>query len=246
MIGLAVGGAVEGHLDGQDLGVLGGLLDELDHGAERLVRVVDQDVGLANGGEDALAGGHAGRHLRLEGRLLELAEPLELVQAGQHREVHRAGHLVDVAFLQLERRGREQLGEEALVGAVRDLQPDRGAPLPLPERLLDGREQAALDLVLLDRQVAVAGGAEGDPLDDAVAAEEGIEPRADHVLEQDEPPLAVALVRQWDQPVDHRRDLEHGVERAGVLLEGLDSQEQVQALVVDVRERMRRVDGQRA
>ena len=57
---VGVGGAVEGHLDGQDLGVLGGLLDELDHGAERFVGMVDQDVPLANGGEDVLAGCHAG------------------------------------------------------------------------------------------------------------------------------------------------------------------------------------------
>ena len=40
---VGVGGAVEGHLDRQDLGVLGRLLDELDDGAERFVRVVHQD-----------------------------------------------------------------------------------------------------------------------------------------------------------------------------------------------------------
>ena len=54
-----------------------------------------------------------------------------------------------------------------------------------------------------------------DPLDDPVAAEEGVEPRADHVLEQDEPALAVAFVGQGDQAVQHRGDLEHGVEQDG-------------------------------
>ena len=185
------------------------------------------------------------RHLRLEGRLLELAEPLEPVQAGQRGQVHRARHLVDVAFLELERRGREELGEEALVGALRDLEPDRGAPFPLPQGLLDRREEAALDLVFLDRQVAVARGAEGHPLDDPVAAKESVEPRADHIFEQHEPALGIALVRQWNQPVNHRGHLEHGVQQAVVLVERLDPQEQVQALVVDVREGMRRVDGQR-
>src|SRR5258708_680307 len=44
--------AVERLLDRQDLRVLGGLLDELDHRAERLVGVVDQDVLLADRRED--------------------------------------------------------------------------------------------------------------------------------------------------------------------------------------------------
>src|SRR5208337_1488402 len=51
--------------------------------------------------------------------------------------------------------------------------------------------------------------AEGHPLDDPVAAEEGVEPGADHILEQDEAALGIALVRQWNQPVDHRGYLEH-------------------------------------
>ncbi len=155
-------------------------------------------------------------HLRLVGRLAQVAEPLELPEGRQDRQVDRPGDLVDVAVLQLQGRGREQLCQELVVGALGDLQADGRAPLALAEGLLDGREQAAPDLVLLDRQVAVAGDAEGDPLRDAIAAEEGVEPRADHVLEQDEPPLAVGLVGQGDQPVQDRRDLEHRVERPGV------------------------------
>ena len=85
-----------------------------------------------------------------------------------------------------------------------------------------------------------------DPRGDPEAAEEGVEPRADHVLQQDEPALAVALVGQRHQPVEDRGDLEHGVELAGrVLADRLDPQDQVQALVVQVRERVRRVDRQR-
>ena len=45
--------AVERHLDGQDVRVVGRLLDEPLHGpAKRLVRVVEQDVAVADGGED--------------------------------------------------------------------------------------------------------------------------------------------------------------------------------------------------
>ena len=47
-------GAVERLLDGQHVRVGGGLLDEALHaGGERVVRVVDQDVAVAQAGEDA-------------------------------------------------------------------------------------------------------------------------------------------------------------------------------------------------
>ena len=57
--------------------------------------------------------------------------------------------------------------------------------------------------------------------------------------------LAVAVVGQRDQPVQDRGDLEHGVELPGrVLADRLDPEDQVEALVVQVRERVRRVDRQ--
>src|SRR5262249_29698131 len=62
---VVVGGPVERLLDRQDLRVLGRLLDELDHRAERLVRVVDQDVLLADGGEGIGAVAELGGHLPL-------------------------------------------------------------------------------------------------------------------------------------------------------------------------------------
>ncbi len=159
-----------------------------------------------------------GGHLRLVGGLLQLAEPLDLPEAGQDGQVDRAGDLVDVALVEVERRGHLELGEEPLVGPLVDLEADRGAPLPHPEGLLDGREQAALDLGLLDRQVAVPGDPERHAGGDLEAAEEGVEPRGDHRLEQDEPMLAVADVGQRDQPVEDRGDLEHGVELPGRVL----------------------------
>ena len=79
-----------------------------------------------------------------------------------------------------------------------------------------------------------------DPGGDPEAAEQRIEPRRDHVLQQHEPAMAVALVGKRDQPVEDRGDLEHGVELPGrILVDRLDPQDQVQALVVQVRERMR-------
>ena len=186
-----------------------------------------------------------GGHLRLEGGLFQVAEPLELAQGQEGGQVDRAGDLVDVAIFELERRGREQLDQKVFVGALGDLQPHRRSPLALAEGLLDRREQAAADLVFLDGQIAVARDAKRHALGGAVAAEERIEPRADHVFQQHEPPLAVGFVGKRDQAVEHRRDLEHGVARSCVRLVGLDPHEQIEALVVHVRKRVRRVDGQR-
>ena len=49
----AAGGAVERDLDGQHVGVVRGLVDELDNrAAERLVRVLDEDISSSDLGEN--------------------------------------------------------------------------------------------------------------------------------------------------------------------------------------------------
>ena len=52
---VGLGRAVQRHLDGEDVGVFRSMFDELDDRAERLVGMVDQDVLVANCGEDAFA-----------------------------------------------------------------------------------------------------------------------------------------------------------------------------------------------
>ena len=69
--------------------------------------------------------------------------------------------------------------------------------------------------------------------------------RGDDLLEQDKPhPLRPFIARQRDHPIQQRRDLHHPVE----LLAGLGilhQQHDVQALVVDMRERMAGIDRER-
>ncbi len=103
---VGLGRAVEGHLDRQRLGIFRGLLEKLHDRAERLVRVVDQDIVVADGGENALTFGQWSGHLWLVEGLLEVAEPLHLAESQQHGQVDWAGDLVDVATLELQgRRG---------------------------------------------------------------------------------------------------------------------------------------------
>ena len=117
---VGVGGPVERLLDRQDLRVFGRLLDELDDRAERLVGVVDQDVLLADRGEDVRAGWQNCAGIwGSNGGLLQVAEPFEL---GRGRP-GRSGRPGRGPCRRRGRRGRgparSGAGQEALVGACR-------------------------------------------------------------------------------------------------------------------------------
>ena len=70
-----------------------------------------------------------------------------------------------------------------------DLEPDGLAEAPAPDLLLD-REQEVVGLVLLDRDVGVAGDAEQVGLEDLHAPEQLVEVRLDDLVEQHEPAAA--------------------------------------------------------
>jgi hypothetical protein len=72
-IGESPAGAVERLLDREHLRIVGGARDELDHGIEGVVRVVQEHVALAHHGEDVLGLLERRRHLRREGLVAHLA-----------------------------------------------------------------------------------------------------------------------------------------------------------------------------
>ena len=150
-------GAVERLLDRQHLGVLGGPLDEVHHRAERLEGMVDQDVLGADQVEHVGGGGKRRRHDRHQGLVLQIAEPLHPGERHEPGDVHRPGHPVHVAGLEIE--GRNQHLDKALVRRLGDLQPHRVSPHPLAQVLLDGLEQV-FRVVLIEGQVGVAGNPE--------------------------------------------------------------------------------------
>src|SRR5262245_59979138 len=88
-------GAVERLLDGEDVRIGGRLLDEaLDAGREGMVRVMHEDVRVAESGEDAAWGlslGELRMGRRYERAVLEI-RPIDLaVYLPQPREVQQAG-----------------------------------------------------------------------------------------------------------------------------------------------------------
>ena len=133
--------------------------------------------------------------------------------------------------------GDQQL-EDVLVDGLLDLEPHRRAE-PAAQQLLLQRGEQVLGVVLLDLEVLVAGDPEGVHAEHLHAGEQPLEVLGDDVLERHEP-----LVADGHEPREDRRHLDPGE----VLLAGLRVAHQhgeVERQPGDVRERVRRVDGQR-
>ena len=183
-------GAVQRHLDRQHRRVLGRPAQEVEHRLERVVRVVEQDVALAQSRE---------RVLGLGQRVVEVLDERRVVQVGpgQHRHRHQsggaedAGLLVEVVLLDL------QLGEEELADALRrvwvNLQAHHRAELPSADLAVDG-DQEVVRLLLHDLHVHVPGDPEREDAEDLHAREERIEVGGDERLQREE--LTGALVRR--------------------------------------------------
>ena len=85
-------GAVDGLLDRDDVGIVGGAADELDDRVERLVRVVQQDVVLADRREDVVAFGEPRREAPGTNGGYSSASIVDLVD--QRREPHHVDRAV--------------------------------------------------------------------------------------------------------------------------------------------------------
>ena len=198
-------GPVQGLLDREDVGVVRGLGDEpLHRRREGLVRVVDEDVAGADLGEDVdglvlVRADEAERGHRDVGRRLQVGtvEGHQLPEGGevQHPRHLEAVHVADAD--PLEEDLARDLGHRAL-----HLEAHRLAEAPAPDLLLD-REQQVVRLVLLDRDVGVAGDPEEVGLQDLHAPEQLVQVRLDHLVQEHE---LVALDRE--QARQDRRDLD--------------------------------------
>ncbi len=214
--------AVERLLDREHLRVGCCLREErLHRSGERVVRVVQQDVALADRREDVLRTARLDlcdlavrrRHERAE---LEV-RPVDAAELEQHGRVERGGQAVDLLRRHAHLVG-EQLREERR-GLVRDLQADR-RPEAAAQQLLFNRVEQVLGVVFLDLDVLVARHAESD---DAVydvhtralelARKCDVRVLVEARLEFDEREHLLAGVRGVDERVDDRRVARRAVER---------------------------------
>ena len=150
--------AVERRLDGEHVGVLGGRADEVDHGVERVVGVVQQDVAVADGGEDVGGFGAVERRRRgLDERRERELGPVDALQVPQAAQAQRRLDRVDVLFAELEVLLED--AADALGHVVVDRDADDRAEAAAAHELLDGLEQV-VGLQLLDGELGVARDAE--------------------------------------------------------------------------------------
>ena len=242
--GAVAAGPVQGLLDGEDVGVVGGLLDEADHRVEGLVGVVEQHLA----GGDGLAHRRPlleglGEHRR-PGLLAQLGARVGVAELEQVLDLERGGDPVDVGGVELER--PHQRRDDGVGRRGGDLEPHRGAAIAPPQLVLHRRDQV-LRLLLVDLQVPVAGDAEPGGVQDREAGEEVDGVGGDHLVEQ--AVLDPGLGGQGDEARQHRRHLHHRQQHLHVappLPPGPPQDEgHVERLVAELREGVTRVDRQR-
>ena len=201
-------------------------MDEQVPGADRAEHV----------GRLVVVGRHEpGGHDRCPARSAQVG-PVEFGDGPEAGEVEHAGHFVAVVL------GQADAAEEDRPGGRRhrpfDLEADGLAEPPPPELLLDGHEEV-VRLVLLDRQVGVAGDPEEVRLQDLHAAEQEVEVGLDDLVDEDE-----LGWRDLDEAGQDRRDLDpREPPLAGLRVAQADGDRQAER--ADVRERMAGIHGER-
>ena len=200
--------SIERLLDREDVGIVGGLLDEaLDARREALVGVVHEQVALSDGGEDV--GGlvlvdrlQAGRD---HGRP-RCGPEIRAVQVGelpQAREVEHAPDLVGLIRVDAEAAAQDVAH---LVGhRTLDLEANGLTEPATPELLLD-RDHEIARVLLIQRDIGITRHPEQVVAEDLHAAEQDVQVRADDLVDEGVAPsseLVLRLPRQLDEARQH-------------------------------------------
>ena len=234
-------GAVHRLLDRDHLRIARRLADELDHRRERLERAVQQDVVLADDVEE-LASFRDRLRQSLDERLELEVGPVHLLgHAHEAHEVHRSCH--DVEIVALEAELREEEARHRLRHVVGDFEAYGVAEMALRQFALQRLAQV-LHLLLLDEEIGVARDAELIRAQHRHAGEELTHVRVQDRGEEDEVVgTGGDVVRQADDARQHARRLhDRGARIAPERVAAFELDREIEALVEDARERVRRVE----
>ena len=192
-IGRVLADAVQRHLDGEHVRVARRLLEERDDRLERVVRVVQQDVALADGGEDVALvrrrrssiGRAPGRTARTSGPGGRSGErrPRSLMPSGGS-----SGTTSSASILRFSTRMSRMYSGMSGSTVMRTTEPKRRRRTPCSIDL-----EQVVGLELLDDHLGVARDAERVGRDDVQAREQRAEVRRHELLEPDEAVLARRL-----------------------------------------------------
>ena len=161
-------GAIHRLLDRHDIGIVRCLADELDHRLERLVRMMEEDVVLADRFQDVGLFPEPDRESRNERRKLELVEVDLVGKRGQSRDVDRTVAAIKIGARQLELLQQELC--ERLRTARGNLEANRRTELPLGKLALQRLPQV-LHFLLVDPQVRIARDTKLRVVDDIASRE---------------------------------------------------------------------------
>ena len=185
--------------------------------------------GLVGGGEPTRGDGRPRREPQ--------RREVEVGQLAQRRQFDERVVADDVLGSELELGAHE--GEHAVGHVGLHLEAHRTSEPATAEFHLDRRKEV-LCVLVVEREVGIAGDPEAGDTHDLHAGEQPVEVRLDQILEQDE----ISAVRNGDEPREVARDLHPGEPLDPVLRIPYDDGK-VEGEVGDVRERMRRIDGER-
>ena len=204
-------------IDGQDVRVLGGLLEHVDHRAERIIGMEQQEIVRLERFQHILRVNELGRDVGREGPVLQLRP----VDREHLPEVHQAHRRIGLEY---EVPGQVQFLGQHLDHPIGHVLPHlqahwRADPSALHSLLHRG--QQVRGVFQLDRYLGVPGDAEGVGGHDLQAREEEIQIRRDEVLQEDEverrPPADAIILAQvlgdgHETGIDAHRHLHPGEE----------------------------------
>ena len=146
-------GAIQGLFDRQHICVLGGLVQKIDDTAEVFVRMMQQNIPLANGGEEVFPTAQAHRHRRDKRRVPLFRGVVAFVNLHKPCRIQRPVDGVQVALLQVQR--PQQRVADLRRAVLLHFQPDGGAAAAVVQLVFDGLQQVG-DLLLVNVKLAVA------------------------------------------------------------------------------------------
>src|SRR3989475_1065568 len=237
-------GAIHGLLDRDHAGIVDRLLQEVDHGVERLKRVVQQDIAFPDDTEQIGTLFQLLGDTRDERRKLERGFVDQIGDLHQAHQVHGSVHAVQVVCSELKLLQEKLL--ELRRHVVGNFEPHGISEMALRE-LSGERGAKVLDLLLVEEQVAVAGDPERVRAPYRHALKERLDERLKDRSQQHEDlaPAADAL-RQLDHSRQGSGSLHDRRSRiAPESVAALELHGEIQALVEHAWKRMRGIESDR-
>ena len=205
-------GAVEGLFDGEDLGVGGGLLEKIDDAGEVFVGVMNEDVALADDGEEIIGTAKAGGDGGDERFIAEFWGVIAFTDCHEAHGVERAIDQVEVIFLEVES-FEEELGDFGGASVIEF--EANGVAFPAIMEFVFDRFEEVTGVGFVDVELAISGDAEVPETENFCSWKEIGEVMADELAEVDKI-ASIAIAGEANEAGEDARDLDNGEASIGV------------------------------